>query len=148
EVSGIRSSLNSPRHLEPGSLRLPEGMRVDGCIVQATNARAETESEFTISVSYDVNPGYSVGPSSGQWLEAFAVEGPCLSGAFGIRDDDWWAGQRGVVRAVPEGLGLLRLQVASAISIEIELSVAWIFEPNNESEQLSPWFAADLVMKS
>jgi len=129
---------------------LPEGMRVDGFRQVSCKLTPLPAGEVTILMAYALEPGYTAHPGNGEWLCAFDVVGPQLSGAIGMRDEEWFAAQAGIegVEGVydPVAQYTLKLRTAGAESLTIGLAAAWILNPSAKQNDDSPWFAVDSAL--
>ena len=129
---------------------LPDGQRVDGCLVSTLKCRLQAGDSAILVLQSKLNDGFKADIATGQYLDAMEIGGRTLSAAFGMRDAEWFYHLPALTsQPLPSNAEFkTQLSAESACEFEVEFAAAWTINPANEQEEVSPWFAIDLAMKS
>lgn len=129
---------------------LPEGQRIDSCSVTTIEANVPRDCELDVGLHCELKDGFFSSFSPGEVLDAQVVEGPFFKGAFGMRDDEWFSFSPHMSARAPtrNSVYRIRLSASEECNLLMEFASAWTTHPNNEQEEIAPWFAIDLAMNS
>ncbi|MEC9343472.1 MAG: hypothetical protein VYD64_06470 [Pseudomonadota bacterium] len=135
------------------SPRLPEGMRVDRCQLDALMFQAEAKVGFTIILQAHPNAGWEADYESGESLDAIVYSDAFGSvGSIAMRDPDWMCRRYDLEcvdasqHTTPAGELIATYRSRARVEITIQASCAWIQKSTTEQEANSPWFAVDKAL--
>lgn len=129
---------------------LPDGQRIDSCLITSLNCRLKSGDSVILSLRSSLHDGFEADFATGEYLDAIEVSGHDLSAAFGMRDAEWFSHISAVEIHPLQSNSEFKVELTAkqACEFEIEFATAWTLSPKNEPEEIAPWFAIDLAMKS
>lgn len=126
--------------------KLLNGQRVDACKTITLRLLPRDSETAIFSLDCELNPDFETGPASGQFLDAWKMDGHKCTGVYGMRDKEWWEYHNIDAVEVTEHKTTIQLQKSNSQLPKFEFSAAWVTNPTNEQEELSPWFAVDYAL--
>ncbi|WP_420413433.1 hypothetical protein [Roseibium sp.] len=143
-VSGVRDS-------ESCFPELPDGMRIDHCVLDALTFTADEGACFKISMKIEPKPNLNSNWEAGQALDAMVFDDAAGNTAcIGMRDPDWMETEfpiRVLRASTRDALHLAAFyEVFASTKVTVEFATAWTINASNEQEALSPWFAVDRTL--
>ena len=147
QVSTVRDAEVSPK--------LPDGMHVENCTLLDFAFHCEPLQDVTLTFTMEPLDDWFGGFSSGEWLDAFAFEGPNMEhAAVGMRDPEWLCHAFSLElldasHPKPSDLSCVAsYRTRSAGLITVQLACARSKPTRFNGSDSSPWFAVDLAMTS
>lgn len=131
-------------------VQLSRGQRVDACLVGQIAFQAQWRDRVDLLLGCVAANGVDVGFAHGEFLHAMEAGRQGLCGALAIRDDEWFSEKFGCeAEYLTDASGTsLRFTSFKRMPDVIEYAVAWTESPLSENEEVAPWFAVDLAMRS